>query len=1225
MMGILLVTSAGVLLLVGTWVGGWLLAWPLWLKLVLTALVVILVAAWFLGRFLLNRVRGSALERDIMKQAEDQVANARPDRRAEIAQLQFQMKRGIDALKASKLGNKAGGALYTLPWYLVIGPPGAGKSTALKHSGLAFPFLDPERGGVRGVGGTRNCDWWFTNEGIVLDTAGRYSTESTESDEWSAFLGFLKKYRPKKPINGIIVALSITDLVDATEEQIEAQATKLRQRMDEVTTKLKLIVPVYVMFTKADLVAGFSQFWNDLRKSDRAQMYGMTFPFKRPADFDPTKAFETEFDELIESVHARAIERVGAERELAVREAIFHYPLELYALKHKLADFVGALFRPNAFQETPTVRGVYFTSGTREGQPLQRVVAGMLRAFNIGNVPVPELQRDAENKSYFVTDLFRKVVFPDHENAGFTTAELRRQLLQRIAFAAITVMLGAVLVLPAGCSFIRNRDLSKETQNTGVAGEQINWGDATSSPTERVKRLDPVLTHLEKLEKWDADGAPIDYRWWMYTGDRLLPGLRNAYIATMQVGFASPTKLRIEDELKSIDGSAALTTEQYNVYFLRLKAYLQACNQDRLDVDWESVAMSDGWGRVFAPQGRVERDAIKPHVGKYFAMMKAGQVPVWTCDANLVGRVRGRLKRVSAEDRDFSALLRDANEFAPPITRESIFLNTLFASFVTSKGKPDGRPDVFVPGAYTRVGWESWVRDRLGKDRIKQLAGDRWVLGETDVVSVERTEKQLNELRDRYFSNYTRAWADFLKDFDVRRPNNNDEALEELSALSELPWPYQRLLRTLGDNVKLEEATGEKVATALTAEAERQALERVKAAAGTTGQILTDAGVLPAGIVQPKRWISPPEAAFEPMVKFGIAPDAPPVAAGQTPPPAAATQLAHYQNVIVSKLVAVLSDLRDSKGKGVQAKQVTASFQDAIRGSNELLNPTQSGFTRPILSPLLLNPIELSYAGVLNDLGGKAGGDWEADVWQKWHSQLEGGYPFGDTWRDVKMSDYTDFFKPGGLLFAFYDGNLQESLEHNGKKFSPTTRFRHSINFSSPFIKCFERGLEISEATFPVGAKTADAPLAEFETNLHSVSDDVSEVTFEIDGVSRTYKNHPEEWIKVQWPAKAGATSSSVRIRGFSGLDEQITRPGEWGFFRVLDAAKSVTTGVEGGRAGGRPTIVATWNFRTQGNSFVKMDIRPLREQNPFTAYLTKKERLFRGYNCPRVMSNGVR
>ena len=66
---------------------------------------------------------------------------------------------------------KGGQALYQLPWYAIIGPPGAGKTTALFNSGLRFPLA--ERHGaepVRGVGGTRNCDWWFTEKAVLLDT-----------------------------------------------------------------------------------------------------------------------------------------------------------------------------------------------------------------------------------------------------------------------------------------------------------------------------------------------------------------------------------------------------------------------------------------------------------------------------------------------------------------------------------------------------------------------------------------------------------------------------------------------------------------------------------------------------------------------------------------------------------------------------------------------------------------------------------------------------------------------------------------------------------------------------------------------------------------------------------------------------------------------------------------------------------------------------------------------
>ena len=140
-----------------------------------------------------------ALENAIAHQADEQALSAKPERAAEIRALRSQLQEGIRALKASKLGRGKRGsdALYVLPWYVMVGPPGAGKTTALRHSGLAFPYLDSSGSGTRGVGGTRNCDWWFTNEGILLDTAGRYATEVEDHDEWTAFLEQLASFAPK--------------------------------------------------------------------------------------------------------------------------------------------------------------------------------------------------------------------------------------------------------------------------------------------------------------------------------------------------------------------------------------------------------------------------------------------------------------------------------------------------------------------------------------------------------------------------------------------------------------------------------------------------------------------------------------------------------------------------------------------------------------------------------------------------------------------------------------------------------------------------------------------------------------------------------------------------------------------------------------------------------------------------------------------------------------------
>ncbi len=868
MLNFIVIVAAAIAVL-ATWVLGMLLTWPLWLEIVLSAASVLSAITFFVVRKLRAKAHARALEHDIMAQADRQAMAARPDRRAEVIELQLQVKRAIESLKSSKLGSKAGGPLYALPWYMIVGPPGAGKTTALRHSGLSFPVSGAEAaGGIKGIGGTRNCEWWFTNDGILIDTAGRYAHGDEDHEEWLAFLDTLRKHRPQMPINGVLVAVAVPSILESGEEDVAALARRLRARIDEVMTRLKMVLPVYVMFTKADLVAGFAEFFDDLRRSDRAQIWGASFSLSPPDKRDPRTAFGEEFEQLAQTVFGRAVRRLGVERSLDARHKIFHFPLEYRATKNNLTEFVGTLFERNAYQETPLLRGVYFSSGTQEGHPVDRVLGTMMRAFDI---PPPivdgaQIQRQ-EAKSYFVTDMFKKVVFPDQGFAARSEGERRRQLLMRGATALAAVLLSIVLVSPTGCSYFNNRGLLARTDHVVAAAAQVRWLDG-GNVVEKARHLDEMREELQQLDKWKKDGAPFEYRWGMYVGSDIHVPLRNVYIANLHGGFATPTKSKLEEELRLASETTVLTPEQYNVYFNRLKAYLQACDRERLDVDWESAALTEGWSRALNVVVPSEKGVLRPHAGYYIELMKTGEVPTWDCDMTLVTRMRAYLKRLSAAERDYSALVRDANEGAPPITRDTIFLNTAFGSFITSRSKPE----VIVTGAYTKAGWELWVRDRLGKDRVRQLMKDRWVLGEAEDVSSERAEKQLDELRERYFSTYQRAWGDFLKDLDVRTPQSNDEALDELSALSEIPWPYQRLVRTLDENTHLEEALDEKVKTDLIA---RAAATAQRAAVQTqVGTELADAGVLKP-TVMPKRWESPPEIAFRPMTTFGVAPPGP--------------------------------------------------------------------------------------------------------------------------------------------------------------------------------------------------------------------------------------------------------------------------------------------------------------------------------------------------------------
>jgi len=184
----------------------------------------------------------------------DQLVAASPPQASESADMAAVRQRFEEALVTLKnarfgpqkqgglkglAGRLSGRYLYELPWYVIVGAPGSGKTTALRNSGLKFPLADRMgEQAVRGVGGTRNCDWWFTDQAVLIDTAGRFTTQdsdqATDSASWGGFLDMLKRARPRQPLNGVLVTVSVSDLLTRTPTERQRYAATVRQRVQEL-------------------------------------------------------------------------------------------------------------------------------------------------------------------------------------------------------------------------------------------------------------------------------------------------------------------------------------------------------------------------------------------------------------------------------------------------------------------------------------------------------------------------------------------------------------------------------------------------------------------------------------------------------------------------------------------------------------------------------------------------------------------------------------------------------------------------------------------------------------------------------------------------------------------------------------------------------------------------------------------------------------------------------
>ena len=339
----------------------------------------------------------------------------------EIESIRARFRQAAEDLEGARFASPdgRGRSVEELPWYVMIGAPGPGKTTALVNSGLRLPLYTKDSGpSVPGVGGTRNCDWWFTDEAVLLDTAGRYTTQDSDrradAAAWLGFLQLLKKFRPSRPLNGALVTVSVMDLLLWSKSERAKYAAHVRMRISEMYAAMRTRFPVYLLVTKTDLLAGFTDFFGDMDATARAQVWGTTFPL----EIDPAliaEPYAQDFAKLEDRLGAEMLARLHEVRDLQTRASIYRFPQQFHALGPMLGEFIAQAFGTHVDHKPLQLRGAYFTSGTQEGNPIDRVLVTLSRTFGLERAKAASL--GGTGRSYFLTRLLREVVFSEADLA----------------------------------------------------------------------------------------------------------------------------------------------------------------------------------------------------------------------------------------------------------------------------------------------------------------------------------------------------------------------------------------------------------------------------------------------------------------------------------------------------------------------------------------------------------------------------------------------------------------------------------------------------------------------------------------------------------------------------------------------------------------------------------------------------------------------------------------
>ncbi|MCX7338107.1 MAG: hypothetical protein NTX76_02335 [Alphaproteobacteria bacterium] len=420
----------------------------------------------------------------------------------QVSPLSLSFLKALDFLKQSL---NSYNYKYQLPWYLLIGADGSGKTSFFENSELNMPALQPK---FEGPNPNPDCRWWFLNKGVVLDAKGSLLIAKTGLKEnqnaWRSLLVLLSRYRAARPLNGIILTVPADELYGRhkfNKDEIYARAQLLAAKMTTAQNSLGLRLPVYVLITKTDLIPGFQSFCAAIPTSNRNNMIGWSSPYTVTTAYTPSWVDEA-FSSLESNLQHLKLE-LFADGHLGghsgdLNDGLFVFPSELSTVKENLGIYLDCLFKDSAFQDSLLLRGLYFC-GDSGMTPLKILDDSSLSedAKDDGDHSsmAATLTGDMDNstrkrKIFFLKDFLSEKVFYEsglaHPLKGkLLTANraLNSAKIGTICFALI----GSIGLFSAYEKFSKNRDdimpvLSKmgtslkemQTINLGQSGESID-------------------------------------------------------------------------------------------------------------------------------------------------------------------------------------------------------------------------------------------------------------------------------------------------------------------------------------------------------------------------------------------------------------------------------------------------------------------------------------------------------------------------------------------------------------------------------------------------------------------------------------------------------------------------------------------------------------------------------------------------------------------------------
>ncbi|OMG75196.1 type VI secretion system membrane subunit TssM [Burkholderia ubonensis] len=1103
--------------------------------------------------------------------------------------------------------------LYELPWYIALGSRSSGKTSMLLNAGLSFPLAEQMQRAVRATDShTQNMDWWLTNDAVLIDTAGYYTRHGTsehgvpapfdtrakratdnqdgqtndnkvddkaisaaaakltaattaampstetgkvraraDAAEWLGVLGMLRKYRPRAPINGVLLTVDLAVLASRDGSRRLAEAADLRARLAELRRELGIHFPVYLVITKADRLTGFVDYFAPLTAEGRCQAWGFTLPHgeERIAKEDIRARCLDEHGRLVKRLVDGINTRLQDEHDTQRRRKLAVLPQEFAALAGPLSELITLVFLDSRYDDTPlytALRGVYFTSAVQTGDELvvdRHTIAQRLTPAT-ANATVGAT-RETVNESFFLRDLLAKIVLPEaHLVRPNLRWEFRFRFL-RLLGHALAVLIFVWLMFGLRVSFGHNTDyLVAVAQKAQALSERVKPLYQDPKPPAIADTLSDArhLPTYPGLDLSDPDGA---FGYGLYTAKGVATESRRTYDA-LQDHLLLPHIVRRMGDVISQSVASKDATGTYDA----LRVYLMLYDKVKFNADDVRTWVLDDWANADGASIFGGRASMIDHVQHLFSGDRVVQSPLIRNSA-LIQQARGFLDESNSTDRMYqrakTAMSQDAPDDFTLMRAVGPHAGTVFTR---ESGAPLSRG---VPGLFTLDGYRNLFDKRLPEFVRIARDDDTWVMGrsypdgpsapgqkKTTVIAetAAHADNSLTEaIRREYLIEYARQWDAFLGDVRTVAGASLAFNLHVLRSFAAPDSPLARLARAAAYETTLTQPAAVANGSLRLAPAEQLAR-----------QANTPPGI-PASERIERELVDNHFAALREVVTGSA--DA--RNSAQFAAPAGTTGLNEVTNLLNDYYTAL------TIAENAISNNSMPPTSDAAAKLKMTANTMPSPFRE-----VLLQLAQQGSQGVNHGIGQLLSTQMQAAVGDSCRLAIEGSYPFApDSTREVSIDDFTRLFAQGGLIDDFFTKTLAPFVDTSAKPWRYRTLPGATDPVQGPDLQPFQRAKAIRDVFF--GGPGHKQLMWKAHIQIPELDPTITELLIDIDGQSTRYQHGPVTPFTVTWPGPRGGVHAEItanpRIRPDSST---LASDGPWALMRLLRKGNVVETAIPG-------------------------------------------------------------